>query len=125
MIKDITIGQYIPGESFVHKLDARVKILFSLLFIIDLFLIKEFSGYIVIFIFTMMAIIVSKIQFRYIYKGLKPIFILMIITALFNVFLTRGNVLLWQWGFVKIYKEGIVTAIFMILRLTFLIIGTS
>ncbi len=119
MIKDITIGQYIPGESFVHKLDARVKILFSLLFIIDLFLIKEFSGYIVIFIFTMMAIIVSKIQFRYIYKGLKPIFILMIITALFNVFLTRGNVLLWQWGFVKIYKEG------MILRLTFLIIGTS
>ena len=125
MIKDITIGQYIPGESFVHKLDARVKILFSLLFIIDLFLIKEFSGYIVIFIFTMMAIIVSKIQFRYIYKGLKPIFKLMIITALFNVFLTRGNVLLWQWGFIKIYKEGIVTAIFMILRLTFLIIGTS
>lgn len=125
MIKDITIGQYIPGESFVHKLDARVKILFSLLFIIDLFLIKEFSGYIVIFIFTMMAIIVSKIQFRYIYKGLKPIFILMIITALFNVFLTRGNVLLWQWGFIKIYEEGIVTAIFMILRLTFLIIGTS
>ncbi|WP_346929486.1 energy-coupling factor transporter transmembrane component T [Clostridium sp.] len=125
MIKDITIGQYIPGDSFVHKLDARVKILFSLLFIIDLFLIKEFSGYIVIFIFTMMAIMVSKIQFRYIYKGLKPIFILMMITALFNVFLTRGDVLLWQWGFVKIYKEGIVIAVFMVLRLTFLIIGTS
>jgi energy-coupling factor transport system permease protein len=125
MIKDITIGQYIPGDSFVHKLDARVKILFSLLFIIDLFLIKDFSGYIVIFIFTVMAIMVSKIQFRYIYKGLKPIFILMLITALFNVFLTRGDVLLWKWGFIKIYKEGIVTAVFMVLRLTFLIIGTS
>ncbi|MEG1257377.1 energy-coupling factor transporter transmembrane component T [Clostridium sp.] len=126
MIKDITIGQYIPGESFIHKLDARVKILFSLLFIIDLFLIKDFSGYIVIFIFTMMAIAISKIEFRYIYKGLKPIFILMLITALFNVFLTRGiGDPLFQWGFVKIYKEGLVTAIFMVLRLTFLIIGTS
>ncbi|MEG0132945.1 MAG: energy-coupling factor transporter transmembrane component T [Clostridium sp.] len=126
MIKDITIGQYIPGESFVHKLDARVKILFSLLFIIDLFLIKDFSGYIVIFIFTMMAIGISKIEFRYIYKGLKPIFILMLITALFNVFLTRGvGEPLIKFGFIKVYREGLITAIFMVLRLTFLIIGTS
>ncbi len=125
MIKDITIGQYMPGESFIHKLDARVKILFSLLFIIDLFLIKDFPGYIVIFVFTIMAIAISKIQFRYIYKGVKPIFMLMLITALFNVFLTRGDTLLWQLGFIKIYKEGVITAIFMILRLTFLIIGTS
>lgn len=125
MIKDITIGQYVPGNSFIHKLDARVKILFSLFFIIDLFLIKDFSGYIVIFIFTMLAIAISKIQLRYIYKGLKPIFILMLITALFNVFLTRGEELLWQFGFLKVYKEGIVIAVFMILRLVFLIIGTS
>ncbi|MDU1412028.1 MAG: energy-coupling factor transporter transmembrane component T [Clostridium sp.] len=125
MIKDITIGQYVPGDSFIHKLDARVKILFSLIFIVDLFLIKDFSGYIVIFLFTMMAIAISKIQLRYIYKGLKPIFILMIITALFNVFLTRGDELLWQFGFLKVYKEGIITAVFMVLRLIFLIVGTS
>lgn len=125
MIKDITIGQYIPGESFIHKLDARAKILFSLLFMIDLFLIKDFSGYIIIFIFIIMAISISKIEFRYIFKGIKPIFMLMLITAFFNVFLTRGDTLLLQWGFIKIYKEGITIAVFMVLRLMFLIIGTS
>lgn len=126
MIKDITIGQYIPGDSFVHKLDARVKILLSILFIVDLFLIKEFTGYIVIFAFVFLAIKISKIKFKYIYKGLKPIFILMLITALFNLFLTRGaGEPLFQWWIIKIYAEGIRTAIFMVLRLIFLIIGTS
>lgn len=126
MIKDITIGQYIPGDSFIHKLDARVKILLSLLFIVDLFLINDFKGYIVVFAFVFLAIKVSQIKFKYIYKGLKPIFILMLITALFNIFLTRGTgEVLFQWGFIKIYEEGIRTAVFMVLRLIFLIIGTS
>ena len=66
MIKDITIGQYIPGDSFVHKLDARVKILLSILFIVDLFLINDFTGYIVIFAFVFLAIKISKIKFKYI-----------------------------------------------------------
>lgn len=126
MIKDITIGQYIPGDSFVHKLDARVKILLSILFIVDLFLINDFTGYIVIFAFVFLAIKISKIKFKYIYKGLKPIFILMLITALFNLFLTRGTgEPLFQWWIIKIYAEGIRTAVFMVLRLIFLIIGTS
>lgn len=126
MIKDITIGQYIPGDSFVHKLDARVKILLSILYIVNLFLINDFIGYIVIFAFVFLAIKISKIKFKYIYKGLKPIFILMMITALFNLFLTRGSgEPLFQWWIIKIYEEGIRTAIFMVLRLIFLIIGTS
>lgn len=125
MIKDITIGQYVPGDSFIHKLDPRVKILISLFFIIDLFLVNNFIGYLVVFLFLMLIIFISKVPFRYIYKGLKPIFILMLITAVFNLFFTRGEVLLWEWGFIKIYKEGIILAIFMILRLTFLIAGTS
>ena len=126
MINDITIGQYIPGDSFVHKLDARVKILLSILFIVDLFLINDFTGYIVIFAFVFLAIKISKIKFKYIYKGLKPIFILMLITALFNLFLTRGTgEPLFQWWIIKIYAEGIRTAVFMVLRLIFLIIGTS
>lgn len=125
MIKDITIGQYIPGDSFVHKLDPRAKIMLSILYIIDLFLIKDFQGYIIIFLFTMFAIATSKIQLKYIYKGLKPIFVLMLITALFNVFLTKGENLIFELGFLKVYKEGILLAVFMVLRLTFLIIGTS
>ncbi|WP_291561038.1 MULTISPECIES: energy-coupling factor transporter transmembrane component T family protein [unclassified Clostridium] len=125
MIKDITIGQYVPGDSFIHKLDPRVKILISLFFIIDLFLVNSFIGYLVVFLFLILIIFISKVPFRYIYKGLKPIFILMLITAVFNLFFTRGEVPLWEWGFIKIYKEGIILAIFMILRLTFLIAGTS
>ncbi|MGG7163033.1 energy-coupling factor transporter transmembrane component T family protein [Clostridium ihumii] len=125
MIKDITIGQYIVGDSFIHKLDPRTKILISLLFIITLFLVKNVTGYVVVFIFLMSCIYISKVPFRYIYKGLKPIFILMLITAVFNIFFTKGDVLLYQIGFLKIYKEGLVLAAFMVVRLTFLIAGTS
>jgi energy-coupling factor transport system permease protein len=125
MIKDITIGQYIPGESFIHKLDPRVKILISIIFIISLFIVNNFEGYIFIIIFTFGSILISKVPFRYIYKGIKPIFILLLFTALINVFMTSGDVLLFKWKFIRIYKEGLVLAAFMVLRLTFLIIGTS
>ncbi|APQ71488.1 transporter [Clostridium botulinum] len=125
MIKDITIGQYIPGDSFVHKLDPRVKIIISLIYIIDLFIVNNFKGYIFIVLFTLAAILISQIKFKYIYKGLKPILILVIITAVLNLFLTPGDTLLFKWKFITIYKEGVRLAIFMVLRLVFLIIGTS
>ncbi|KGN02666.1 transporter [Clostridium novyi A str. 4570] len=128
MIKDITIGQYVPGESFIHKLDPRVKILLSIIYIINLFLINNFKGYIFVVAFTVAIIIISKVPFKYIYKGLKPVFILLIITALLNIFMTGGNSgeePLWQWKFLKIYKAGLLLAGFMIVRLVFLIVGTS
>ncbi|EJO5348509.1 energy-coupling factor transporter transmembrane protein EcfT [Clostridium botulinum] len=125
MIKDITIGQYIPGDSFVHKLDPRVKIIISLIYIIDLFIVNNFKGYIFIVLFTLASILISKIKFKYIYKGLKPILILVIITGVLNLFLTPGDTLLFKWKFITIYEEGLKLAIFMVLRLVFLIIGTS
>ena len=127
MIKDITIGQYIPGDSFVHKLDPRTKILISLLFIVSLFVINKFTGYIFVVAFLALAIAVSKIHVRYLYKGLKPVFVLIIITAVLNIFMIQGteSTLLWQFKFLKIYKEGLNTAVFMTLRLVFLILGTS
>lgn len=128
MIKDITIGQYVPGESFIHKLDPRVKILLSIIYIVDLFIINNFKGYIFIIAFTLAAIFISRVPFKYIYKGLKPIFVLLIITALLNIFMTGGSSgeqPLWQWGFLRVYKAGLVLAGFMIIRLVFLIIGTS
>lgn len=126
MIKDITIGQYVPGDSFIHKLDPRVKILISIVFIIALFLVNNFEGYIFVIAFTAFSISISKVPFRYIYKGLKPIFVLLLFTALINILMTSGNGdPLYQWSFIRIYKEGLVLAAFMILRLTFLIIGTS
>jgi energy-coupling factor transport system permease protein len=127
MIKDITIGQYVPGESFIHKIDPRVKIIISLLYIIDLFIINDFKGYIYVLIFTFSIIFVSKVHFKYIYKGLKPIFILLIITALINILMTKGTpeTLIYSFKFINIYSEGLQIAAFMVLRLTFLIIGTS
>ena len=125
MIKDITIGQYIPGDSFIHKLDPRVKILISIFYITALFLINNFEGYIFVIAFTVLSVTISKVPVRYIYKGLKPIFILLLFTALINIFMTSGDVLLFQWKFLRVYREGLIMAAFMILRLTFLIIGTS
>ena len=125
MIKDITIGQYIPGESFVHKLDPRLKILISLLFIVDLFLVNNFNGYLFVLIFIVSTILIANLPFKYVYKGLKPIFAIILITAVLNIFMTTGEHLVFQFGFIKIYKEGLVTAAFMIVRLVFLIMGTS
>lgn len=125
MIKDITIGQYIPGESFVHKLDPRLKILISLLFIIDLFLVNNFNGYLFVLIFIVATILIAKLPFKYVYKGLKPIFAIVLITAVLNIFMTSGEHLVFQVGFIKVYREGLITAAFMIVRLVFLIIGTS
>lgn len=125
MIKDITIGQYVPGESFVHRLDPRIKIILSFLFIINLFIINNFIGYLFVLAFIALTVVISKLSFKYLYKGLKPIFVLLVITAVLNMFMTTGGNLIFQWGIFKIYDEGLRTAIFMVLRLIFLIIGTS
>ncbi|WP_160678916.1 energy-coupling factor transporter transmembrane component T [Clostridium sp. C8-1-8] len=127
MLKEITIGQYIPGDSFIHKLDPRTKILISILFIICLFVMNKYVGYIFVTAFLGAAIIFSKIHIRFLYKGLKPVFLLIIITAALNIFMIQGKPenLLYAWGYLKIYKEGIDTALFMTLRLIFLILGTS
>lgn len=126
MIKDITIGQYIPGDSFIHKMDPRAKILISLIFVIDLFIVSNFLGYCFIVLFTIITIVVSKVNIKYIYKGLKPILILVLFTAVLNLFMTDGTTTpLWSWNFLKIYKEGLIIAALMILRLVFLIVGTS
>jgi len=126
MIKDITIGQYIPGESFIHKLDPRFKILISILFIVDLFLVNNFEGYLYIFIFILAIILISKLSVKYIYNGLKPILVLLLITAILNIFMTSGTGKpLFHLGFLYVYREGLLIAAFMIVRLVFLIMGTS
>lgn len=126
MIKDITIGQYVPGNSFVHKLDPRIKILLSLVYIVDLFLVNNFKGYIFIVLFTILVIFISKVHISYIYKGLKPIFILIIFTGAINILMTPGKgTALFHWKFINVYKEGLILAAFMSIRLIFLIIGTS
>ena len=124
MLKDITLGQYFPGNSIIHRLDPRTKILCIIIYITAIFYIQNYGGYIVLTAFTALCILSSKIPVRFVLKGLKPIMVFIIITALFNLFLTNGRVL-WSWGFLKITHEGINLAIFMVLRLFFLVLGTS
>jgi energy-coupling factor transport system permease protein len=127
MLKNITIGQYLPGESFIHKLDPRTKILISILFIVCLFIINKFIGYTVIVAFLLAIILIAKIPFRFIFNGLKPIFLLVALTAILNIFMIRGTegTEIFSIGFLKAYSEGLSTAAFMAIRLILLIIGTS
>lgn len=124
MLKDITLGQYFPGSSFIHRLDPRTKILIMLAYVVMVFLIQNFEGYIALTVFLTICVAVSKISPKFLIKGLKPILIFIIFTGLFNLFLTSGTVV-WHFWIFTITKEGIRFAVFMVLRLIFLILGTS
>lgn len=124
MLKDITIGQYFPGETFIHKLDPRIKLLIIGLFITSLFFINSFFPYIFIFGFIILVITISKVPFKFILKGLKPLLFIILITFSINVFMTKGEVL-YTLGPLTITKEGLGQAVFMALRLILLITGTS
>lgn len=124
MFDNITIGQYYPTDSLIHRLDPRTKIIFTIVYIVLLFVIDNFWGYLIaaVLLFTMIRL--SKIPIGYIFKGLKAIIIIILITIAFNIFLTPGDVL-WRWGFVTVTKQGLSTAILMAVRLIFLVTGTS
>ncbi|NMB26546.1 MAG: energy-coupling factor transporter transmembrane protein EcfT [Tissierellia bacterium] len=124
MLKDITIGQYFPGDTFIHRLDPRIKILIIIMFIASLFFIVSFYPYILILGFILLTIRLSKVPIRYVLKGLKPLMFIISITFLINIFFTKGEVL-FLLGPLTITKEGLSQGIFMALRLIFLITGTS
>lgn len=124
MIRDITIGQYYPQDSVLHRLDPRVKLASTLLFIVSLFLFDSFAGYVIVIAFLGMVIKLSKVPFRYIVKGLKAVVFLLLFTVIFNMLLTPGEPLV-QWWIIKITKEGLFQAAFFGIRLILLIIGSS
>lgn len=125
MLRDITIGQYYPADSVVHKLDPRVKLMAALIYIISLFTFRGVAGFILVSVFLVFMIRLSKVPFSYMVKGLKAIVILMVITALFNLFLTPGKEVLVHFGIFTITLEGLKNAVFMLVRLIYLIVGTS
>lgn len=125
MLKDITLGQFFPGESFIHKLDPRTKIIIAMVYIVMLFMITDFIGYFFIFLYSVMVIKISKIPVKYIIKGLKPIVILLVITSLLNLFITKGEHPVFPNTFITVTWEGVNVAVMMILRLVFLVVGTS
>ena len=124
MIREITLGQYYPVDSPLHRLDPRVKLVGTCLYIVSLFLFQEFVGYAIALAFLVAMIIISKVPFSYMVKGLKSIFFILIFTAMLNMFLTPGRELVSFWK-LTITIEGVRTAAFMIIRLVFLVMGSS
>ena len=124
MLKDITIGQYYPGNSIIHKLDPRVKLMGTLVFIVTLFAFGSVGSYICATLVLAIVIALSRVPLSFILRGLKAIFILMVITALFNLFLTPGTVI-WRFWKLTITAEGLRMTIHMAFRLTYLIVGSS
>ena len=126
MISDITLGQFFPGFSPIHKLDPRSKIILTVFFIVAVFLANNAASFLFLLLITAFLIGISRISFKVVLKGVKPIVFILLFTSLINLFMTKGegDPLLAFW-IIKIYKEGIIRAVFMSLRVIILIIGTS
>lgn len=124
MLRDITLGQYYQTDSVIHRMDPRVKLVTTMLFIVSLFLVSNFIGYVIAGIFLVCLIKLSKVPFRFIVRGMKAIVFLLILAVVFNLFLTPGEAIFTLWK-LTITKEGLWMAVFMAVRLTFLIIGSS
>lgn len=124
MIRDITLGQYYPEQSVIHRLDARTKILGTLLYIIEVFLVNSFAGFGLVILALGILIGISKVPVRFIFKGLKAVVFIILLTFVLNLFMFDGTVL-WHWKFLTITYEGLYRSCFMALRLILLIIGTS
>ncbi|HOK49034.1 MAG TPA: energy-coupling factor transporter transmembrane component T [Sedimentibacter sp.] len=124
MFRNLTIGQHYPVDSPVHSLDPRLKIVFTIIFIISLFLIESFLGFLIVAVFLTVVITISKVPLKFVIKGLRPILFIILVTFLINLLMTPGRVI-FTLGFIKITEEGLRQAGFMAVRLTLLIMGTS
>ena len=125
MLKDITLGQYFPGKSFLHRLDPRTKLLLVIVYIVAVFLAKNYVGYAVVLAFLILCAVIAKISPKQLLSGMKPLIVIVILTGLLNVFYTKGEEpALVDWWIFHIFKEGLIAAAFMILRILLLISGT-
>lgn len=125
MLKNISIGQYYAGDSVIHRLDPRTKFVLTLVYIIFIFFIKTYFGYLALAAFTTLVIILSGIPFLFVLRGLRPLFVFILLTFFINVFFTTGQTVFFEFGIIKLTWEGLNLALYMALRLIFLIICTS
>ena len=123
MLKDITLGQYFPGDTVIHRLDPRTKLVLVVVYIVALFLAKSFVSYALMLAFLLAVIWISKIKLNVILKSLKPLILIIVLTAILNLFYSAGEPLVKFWIF-TITREGLINAAFMVLRITLLVAGT-
>lgn len=125
MFRDVTFGQYYFADSFVHRMDARIKMLLCLTFMVAIFFVTSFAVFGLIVLFLLLTIAVAKVPLGSILRSIKGIFVLLLFTAILNLFFTKRGTLLWSWWILEIYDGGIIFATKMLLRLTLLVIGSN
>ena len=125
MIQNITLGQYFPGNSFLHRLDPRMKLLLTLALIIIVFFVKGIAGYVLLYGLIIGCAALSHISPKFLIKGMKPILFIIVLTFVLNALFSSGSTVWWSWGILSITKEGVLNAVFMALRLVFLMVCTQ
>ena len=125
MLNDVTFGQYYPAQSFAHRLDPRLKLLMLIAYIVALFIAKTFYGLALCALFAVFAVFISKVPFGAVLRSVKGVIFLLAFTAVLNVFFHGGENVLVQWGVIRICLEGVLFAIFLMIRLAFLVIGSA
>ena len=125
MLSNITMGQYYPTDSIVHRLDPRVKILLTIAFIVGIFLVHSLWGYALALVFVYIMARLSHVPFKMLMRGLRPLRFILVLTFVLNLFFSGEGTILWQWSFITITHEGLSRAVHYCLRLLFLVIGTS
>ena len=124
-MKSITLGQYYPTKSYLHSADPRAKLIMAFIFIITAFFCKSAIGFAGLLAATLLLVLISKIPAKVIFRAVRPIMVIMTFTMFINIFWTKGETLLFEWRFIKIYLEGIYNAVFMLIRIASLVVGSS
>ena len=124
-MKGIAFGQYYPANSILHRLDPRIKIILTILYIVCSFLCENMLSYALLLVSAFLLIPLGRIPIRTVLRGLRSMIFILVFTAVLNIFWARGELLLVEWGFIRIYAEGLYTAAFIIVRIFALIVGTG
>ncbi len=125
MLSNITLGQYYPGNSMIHRLDPRVKIMLSVAFIVAVFLVQDLLGYGIALLYILLSVRLSTVPFKMIWRGVKPLKFILLLTFVLNLFFSTGESVIVKLGFVTVTWEGLSLAVHFSLRLVFLVLGTS
>ena len=125
MLKDITLGQYFPGDSAIHRMDPRMKLILTVVYIVGVFMVGNLPGYALALAFLYLVVRISGIRFSFLVKGVKPLRFIILFTFFLNLFFVQGETALFSLGFFTLTKEALENAIYFALRLVFLVMGTS
>lgn len=125
MLKDITLGQFFPGKSVLHKLDPRIKLIACIAYIVGIFLCKSVVSYAVLIAATVFLMVISQLPVKTVLKGIKPIVFIILFTAVLNIFWHSGEMVLFSFWRITVYREGVISAVYMVVRIISLVIGTS